>query len=582
MTFLGLHWLDWSVLAAYFAAVIYLGVFLGGKKTKNLGDFFVAGGKWGALVSFIFVFASALAGNEAVAVSTEAYRSGLSGFWIWGNFLFATPIYFLFATYYRRARVYNLAEFLEMRYGSGVAAVYSLVAGVICVLFIGMFLLAVAQILAGCLGLDVERARGPLIWTICAFVAAYVFSGGMMSTLLTDLLQGIMCLVILGFVFLPFLWVETGGLDALRKLPPETWSFTGPGMELPRVTALCLSTIVGGIAAPWIYSWIAVSKNEQAATQCAWAHLWKRIATLMFTLYGIFFAILLPSLNNPDLAWGTAMKQVLPEGLMGLMIASFFAAAMSSTATYATTSAAMLIDYGYRKIIQPGRPRHEYLTAARWWTALAIVIAAGSTHFVADIKGYIDLCLQLLCFLGIPIYFGIVWRKSNRTGMWLSLILGILSFIVFRLLPVGEEHFLKSQHDPFVFGIFVATGLSLAGMILGTLFGPDEDSTQLKRFYTIMNTPIGQEHRLLEAGIRLPSLVDAGLVPEGPEELQVDRLNELYRADSHQKIFGPESSIELRRERLPWYLPGFLYVTASCVLLVVFTWLFTRILFVWK
>ena len=265
MSVLGLHWIDWLILFGYFAAVIYLGVFLGGKKTKNLGDFFVAGGRWGAMVSFIFVFASALAGNEAVVVSKGAYTSGLAGFWLWGNFIFATPIYFLFATYYRRARVYNLAEFLEMRYGTGVAALYSIVAGVICVLFIGMFLLAVANILGGSLGFPVQ----PCIWAIAIIVAAYVYSGGMMSTLLTDLLQGLMCLFILGFLFLPYLWNAAGGIESLRALPPHTWNFTGPGMELSKVIALCLTAAAGGIAAPWIYSWIAVSKDERAATECA-------------------------------------------------------------------------------------------------------------------------------------------------------------------------------------------------------------------------------------------------------------------------------------------------------------------------
>ena len=78
MTIFGIHLADWGVLAAYFALILYLGVFVGAKQTKNLGDFFTAGGKWGALVSFIFVFASAVAGNEAVVVSAKAYEGGLS------------------------------------------------------------------------------------------------------------------------------------------------------------------------------------------------------------------------------------------------------------------------------------------------------------------------------------------------------------------------------------------------------------------------------------------------------------------------------------------------------------------------
>ena len=526
------------------------------------------------------MFASALAGNEAVLVSGKSYTAGLSGFWMWGNFLFATPIYFLFATYYRRARVYNLAEFLEMRYGTGVAAVYSLVAGIICLLFIGTFLLAIGQILAG--SLQMEHHVQYFIWFIAVVVAAYVFSGGMMSTLLTDLLQGLLCLFILGFLFLPFLWHRVGGLAALRELPAETWNFTGPGMSLSKVIALSLSTITGGIAAPWIYNWIAVSRDEKASTQCAWAHLWKRVATLVFTLYGILFAILLPSLTNPDLAWGIAMKKVLPAGAMGLMIASFFAAAMSSAATYSTTSAAMLVDYAYRKLLRPGRPRGEYLAPARLWTALAIVIAAGSTSYINRIEDYIKLSLALLCFLGIPIYFGIVWRRSNQTGMWLSFLLGIASFLTIYSMPVGEGHWLATTDQLFCMQVFVSTGLALVGMLVGTWFGPSEEKSRLDRFYVIMNTPIGQEQRLVDAGIQLPAMVDAGLIGGEPEQLRPDVLDALYRADAQQKIFGAASSIELRREKLGWYLSGFLRVTVACALLVVVTWLLTRMLFIWN
>lgn len=580
MTFFGIHLVDHLVLVAYFSLVLYLGVFLGSKKTKTLGDFFVAGGKWGSLVSFVFVFASAIAGNEAVVVSGQAFKSGLSGVWLWWSFLFATPVYFLFATYYRRARVYNLAEFLEMRFGRGVAALYSLVAGVICLLFIGMFVLAIGKILAGFTEFSLQQC----VWTISVIVAAYVFSGGMMSALLTDLLQGVMCLVILGFIMLPFVWNAAGGFEALQELPVETWDFTGEGMGLTDVVALNVAALAGGIAAPWIYNWIAISRDEKAATQCAWGHLWKRVVTLLFAVYGIFFAMLIPNIGDPELAWGMVMKDVLPVGVgvVGLMIASFFAAAMSSADTYATTSSAMMVDYVYRKVLRPGLPVQKYLTAARWWSVFSIAIAAASTSYINEIKEYVQLCLSLLSFLGIPIYFGVVWRRANQTGMWLSLLLGIASYLLITIGMTGDGAYFADREANFPTSVFVPTALSLAGMWLGSLIGPPEDRLKLNRFFVVMNTPIGQEQRLVDAGIRLPTLVDAGLVEDGPEQIDEDALHRLYDEDAQQKIFGPESNIEFRSEpALRWYGPGFLAVTASCFLLVLGTWLITRILFVW-
>ena len=122
---LGLHILDWIILAIYFSTVAYLGIYLGAKKTKSLGDFFIAGGTWKKLPAFLFNFSSSLAGAEAVVVSAAAYRSGLSGIWFWWSQLFATPMYYLFSVVYKRARVFNMAEFFELRFGSGVANLYS-------------------------------------------------------------------------------------------------------------------------------------------------------------------------------------------------------------------------------------------------------------------------------------------------------------------------------------------------------------------------------------------------------------------------------------------------------------------------
>jgi hypothetical protein len=276
------------------------------------------------------------------------------------------------------------------------------------------------------------------------------------------------------------------------------------------------------------------------------------------------------------------MKDALPDGALGLMIASFFAAAMSSAATSATTSSAMLVDYFCRKILVPNRPRGQYLKMARWWAVLSIVLAAASTFQITEIEKYVTLCLALLCFLGIPIYFGVVWRRANRTGMWLSLVLGIGTFLTIKFMPTGEGQLLLDDDAAFVASVFISTGLSLLGMIVGTLLGPGEDSIRLNRFYVIMNTPIGDEQRLVEAGIRLPALVDAGLIEDGEEQLRPEVLDSLYQADAQRKLFGSQSSIEVRRERIPWYAPGLIRLTSACVALIVGTWLVTRILFVWN
>jgi len=595
----GLHWLDWGVLALYFAAVLYAGVVQGGRRTRTLGDFFVAGGKWGPLLSFIFIFASAIAGNEAVVVAKGGYEGGLSGVWYWWSFLIATPIYYLFSTYYRRARVYNVAEFLEMRYGTRVAIVYSALAGVICVLFIGMFLLAIAKILGGMIELlpDADANVTLFVWIIALMVGAYVCTGGMMSALITDVFQGLMCLFILGFVGLPFLWPQAGGLEALRSLPEETWRMTSDSMTLATVLALNLAALAGGVAAPWIYNWISVARDERAATQCGWGHLWKRVITLLFAIYGILFLLYNtgalaesdPAASariaaDPELAWGIVMKRILPPFFLGLLVASFFAAAMSSADTFATTAAAMWADFLYRRVFATGKGTREYLLAARLCTGASVLVAGVSTLFITTIGEYVKVAFNLLCFLGIPIYFAVWWRRANRLGMWLSLALGIGSYLAVAWWTTAARGlgFFEVIKDAFETAVFVSTALALVGMVAGSLIGRREDEQRVRRFHVILNTPVGQERRLVDAGIRLPAMIDAGLVPEGPERADPERIDALYTEDADDKVFGRDSEWEFRRERAhPWYGPGFIRITLACVALVVLTWLGSRALFVW-
>ena len=119
-------------------------------------------------------------------------------------------------------------------------------------------------------------------------------------------------------------------------------------------------------------------------------------------------------------------------------------------------------------------------------------------------------------------------------------------------------------------------------MITGCLVGKADNILKIKRFCIIINTSVGEERRLVDAGIRLLAIIDAGLVPEGPEELKVDVLDRLCKRDCKDKIFGTESTIELRKEPgFERYFHCFVRIVLACFAPVVATWLVIRILFVW-
>jgi hypothetical protein len=167
--------------------------------------------------------------------------------------------------------------------------------------------------------------------------------------------------------------------------------------------------------------------------------------------------------------------------------------------------------------------------------------------------------------------------------MWASLVLGIASHQVITQALTGEGRFFADGDAAFAASVFFPTSLSFLGMWCGSLLGPHQPRQQLDRFYAIMNTAIGAERRLVTAGIKLPAMVDAGLVDAAAEQIDDGELDKLTRSDAEKKWFGPRSHLELHRGLVGnWYARGFVLVTASCVGLVVGTWLVTRLLFVWS
>ncbi len=564
---LGMAPLDFGILLAYFAVVTYIGVVVGKRRAKSLADFFIAGGQWGPFVSFIFVIASVMGGSAAVVVSGGAYRSGLSGVWYYWHPLFAVPVYFLFATIYKRSRVFNAAEFFEMRYGPGVAVLYAVLGMTALILDIGGAQLAVGKIIAGLTGLSVDQA----VLAASVVAALCIASGGQMSTLLTDLFTGVLILTVYSFMILPYLWNSTGGFEALRRLPPRVWSLESLELTPAYIFALSFSSSLGSIVSPALFAWIVVGKDERTATQCAWAHLWKRTVTLLFALYGILFYIHTPGLKDAELAWGVVMQTIIPVGVKGLIVAAFFAALMSSVDSMATTVSALSVDHILRKRLLPGRSLRFYLNSARVSAFLTVFLSYLLTRQFRTLVEFIEVISSFSVLLCVPLYFGIVWRKANRQGMWASLLTGVSLLIATRFL-------LKL---PFAYTVFIPTLSAAAVLYLVSRATRPEAANLLNRFYCLMHTPLGMDHELKAAGIRLPGMNGVSETAEvtAPESLDSAALEALYRRRAALKVFGPESSLEIVREPgLNWYYSGFVKILLACCFLLAAAWAAGRLM----
>src|SRR5574340_1517681 len=109
--------IDWLVVAAYFAVNIGIGLYYRRKASKSTGDFFVSGREVSWWLAGTSMVATTFAADTPLAVSGLVYTQGVAGNWLWWSFLPSGMMtVFLFARLWRRSGLITDVQFAEMRY----------------------------------------------------------------------------------------------------------------------------------------------------------------------------------------------------------------------------------------------------------------------------------------------------------------------------------------------------------------------------------------------------------------------------------------------------------------------------------
>ena len=112
----GLHVVDLTVIAIYFAGLTVIGV-MTGKAIKDTGDFFMGGRRFGKVLMIGHAMGTGTHTDQPVTVAGASYSIGLAGIWYQWIWMFSTPFYWLLAPIYRRLRYITTGDFFERRYG---------------------------------------------------------------------------------------------------------------------------------------------------------------------------------------------------------------------------------------------------------------------------------------------------------------------------------------------------------------------------------------------------------------------------------------------------------------------------------
>lgn len=288
-----------------------------------------------------------------------------------------------------------------------------------------------------------------LIFIMGAVTLVYSAVGGITAAYLTDFIQGIM-IILLSVILIPFALVEisdkfggAGLFDGFTimhaKVPEEFFEIFGSphasDFTWYYVIGIMLMNLIGIIAQPHQMATGGGSAKDELAGRIGlvFGSLLKRFCTLFWALTALLILTLFPGkLSDPDFVWGYATRMLLGPlglGLVGLMLASLFAALMSSVSAY-TISASALIVRNLYKPFAPFKSEKNYVFVGQ---LTGIIVIAGAIYLSLYFK---DIFLQFKFIWEIPIIFGaslwvgLFWRRATAAAVWTNVIFSALFFFI--------------------------------------------------------------------------------------------------------------------------------------------------------
>ncbi len=460
--------LDWLVVGAYLALTVGIGLVLARRGARSLADFFVGGRAIPWWLAATSMAATTFNVDTPLYVAGRVARAGVAGNWEWWCFAFGHVLLaVLLARLWRRAEVLTDLELTELRYAGRPAAVLrAFRAFVLAVPFncisIGYGMLAMRKVL-GALGvlehLPAWLPGDPRLWVILPIVLAvllYTAAAGLWGVVATDFLQYIIAMAGAAAVML-FALADVGGPSGLVTSLREAGK--GAHLDLLPVGEDALvpfSTFLGYVAIQWwafrnsdgggvFVQRLSSTRDEKQAERAAHAFnlLNYVVRTWPWVLVGLAALVLLPTLEDPELAYPILMVKYLPTGLLGLAFASMLAAFMSTVSTQVNWGASYLVHDLYARF-SGERDERRLLRAARLATVGITALAATVSFFMRDVGEVFRFLILIGNGPGLVLLLRWFWWRINAWAelgaMGAGLLLAAATYLpAFAALTFGQR-----------------------------------------------------------------------------------------------------------------------------------------------
>ena len=470
MAFGNLHYIDVAFIVGYIAFAIGFALYHSRKSTTSVKEYFASGQGAPWWIIGTSIVATTFAADTPLAISGLVARRGIAGNWYWWNgALMGMLAVFFFSRFWRRANVLTDTELSEVRYSGkpaamlrGFRAVYFAIP-YNCIVM-GWVNLAMAKIITVALGLpDTPETKFWAVMFCLLLSLVYTALAGLTGVMLTDFLQfslAMSCSVLIAVLSV----TKMGGMHVVLTRLSEVY---GPA-QAHAMTSIVPDTLHGAmLPLSWFLIYIGLqwwtsgntdgggyaaqrliaAKNEKHAML---GYLWYNVAHFClrpwpWIVVGLVAAAQFPYLPNPvtgilpdpELGYIKVMVDVLPIGILGIALASFLAAYMSTVDTQLNWGASYLINDFYKRFIKKAAPERHYVRAAVVATVIIAVCGAGATLMMQSIVGAWELLTQIVAGIGLVYILRWYWWRVNAWSELSALAAALLTASALKVCTTG-------------------------------------------------------------------------------------------------------------------------------------------------
>lgn len=471
-----MHLVDLLILAAYAAVMLGVGVWFM-RRNRGGDDYYVGGRDLGSVHVGLSVVATDVGGGFSIGLGGLGFTMGLSGSWMLftglvGAWLSAVLLIPRVKRDPTLARATTFPDLFRHHYGARTALVAGVISAIGYAGFTAAQLLAGAKLAAGTFPeLDVSTA----LWAMGVIAVAYTVLGGLKAVIFTDTIQWAVLMGGLVFIGIPVAWTSVGGWPAIQEVvEPQMLTLSNVGWATLVNWAVTIVPI--WFVGMTLYQRIYACRDEATAKR-AWfiAGLfeWPVMAFMGVVLgllarvaadQGMLAALGAPSAAGMDPETGLPMllAAVLPVGLLGLMMAAYFSAILSTADSCLLAASGNVVSdvIGHFVRLDPADRRFMRLSqvATLVLGVLALLLASRMT-------AVLDLMLYSYAFmvsgLLVPVLGAMFLRRTGSLAPILAMVAGGGTTVGLELalidLPLGlDANVFGITASAVVFGVVLA------------------------------------------------------------------------------------------------------------------------------